>query len=487
MNQIVSVPAPVGGLNALDSLASMPQTDAIVLTNAFPRPGYVELRKGYAQWATGLPGWVETIIVYSSNAAANSYQLFAMSGTALYNVTAGGAVGAAVVTGLSNARWEYTNMGTPGGSFLYAANGTNAPLLYDGATWRSVTGVSTPYAITGVTTSELRNPWVWKNRIWFVEHGSCRAWYLPLQSIAGAAASVELASQFTKGGVLQAIFTVSMSDGSSSDDYIAFMSSEGEILLYRGTDPSWASTFALSGKYQTGAPLGRRCVVKWGAETYLLTTDGLIPFSQIVLGNLAAKQQALTYKVSNLWAQNVGAAWPYFGWEAAVHPHGDKLIANYPTASAGQFMQLVMNLTTKAWCQYTGWQASTFAVAANVLLFGGNGFIAQADTGYSDNGAGIQMSIGLAFNRLGTDKIKHVQLIRTACVTSAPSWTFGSGVCVNYNTITTVSLSHGSASGAWMGAAGEGFAISAALAFVVNGYSFQFNSLDYNFTIGGDL
>jgi hypothetical protein len=40
------VPAPVGGLNARDALAAMPETDASVMVNFFPFADRVESRTG---------------------------------------------------------------------------------------------------------------------------------------------------------------------------------------------------------------------------------------------------------------------------------------------------------------------------------------------------------------------------------------------------------------------------------------------------------
>jgi hypothetical protein len=50
-----SITAPIGGLNARDSLAAMPPQDAVTLDNWFPTPTTVDLRKGYTQWSTGYP------------------------------------------------------------------------------------------------------------------------------------------------------------------------------------------------------------------------------------------------------------------------------------------------------------------------------------------------------------------------------------------------------------------------------------------------
>ena len=159
--RVASLPAPIGGWNARDSLANMKPTDAVQLVNYFPTATNVVLRGGFQKHATGLPAQVETLMAYNG---ATTQTLFAISNGAIYNVTTAGAVGAAVVSGLSGSRFEWTNVATPGGNFLYAVSGGNSPRLYDGATWTAITGASVP-AITGVTTSELDNVCLFKNRL----------------------------------------------------------------------------------------------------------------------------------------------------------------------------------------------------------------------------------------------------------------------------------------------------------------------------------
>jgi hypothetical protein len=91
VSRSASLPAPVGGWNARDSIGDMPTTDAVVLTNWFPSTTEVDLRPGYTKYATGLPADVETLMSF---AGASSTKLFAISNKAIYDVSAGGAVGA---------------------------------------------------------------------------------------------------------------------------------------------------------------------------------------------------------------------------------------------------------------------------------------------------------------------------------------------------------------------------------------------------------
>ena len=88
---------------------------------------------------------------------------------------------------MTNGIWEYVNITTAGGSYLMAVNGADSALLYNGATW-------TNPAITGVTSSTLCNITLFKNRLWFIEQYTLKAWYLPTSSIGGAAQYIDMSS-----------------------------------------------------------------------------------------------------------------------------------------------------------------------------------------------------------------------------------------------------------------------------------------------------
>ena len=142
-----SLAAPLGGWNARDALGDMAPLDAVYLTNWWPGTSDIFLRKGYSNFATGLGAQVETLMAYSGGATD---KLFAITSAGnLYDVTSGGAVGAAAVSGLSNGRWQYTNIATAGGNFLLAFNGVDNGLRYNGTSW-----VAIPSA-TGIAISTL--------------------------------------------------------------------------------------------------------------------------------------------------------------------------------------------------------------------------------------------------------------------------------------------------------------------------------------------
>ena len=147
-----SLPSPIGGWNARDSLANMAPTDAVQLTNWFPTPTDVTLRKGYTKSSTGITGTVETLMNY---AGVTFQKLFAVANGVIYDAST--SVATSVFTGLSNSRFQFINITTAGGHFLVACNGTDPTLIYDGSVWFKVATTTTAQTISSITRGGAGN------------------------------------------------------------------------------------------------------------------------------------------------------------------------------------------------------------------------------------------------------------------------------------------------------------------------------------------
>ena len=404
---VASLPSPVGGWNARDSLANMAPTDAVQLDNYFPGVSNVVLRGGYVKHATGFPDDVETLMTYSGGTAD---ELWAVSDGKFYNATSAGAIGAAAVSGLTNSKWEYTNVTTAGGNYLYAANGTNTPYLYNGSSWTSITGSSSP-AITGVTTTTLNSPTLFKNRVWFIQKNTLKAWYLPTSSVGGAAQVLDLSSIARLGGVLVSMASWTIDAGYGVDDNLVFVTDKGEVIVYRGTDPSSASTWALIGVWIVGAPIGTRSLMKYGGDLLVLTLDGLIPMASALQSSRLDPNIALSDKIQGAFAAAAAAYRDNFGWCMLYNPKNNALIVNVPVREGAQ-EQFVMNNITKAWCRFTNWNAFHFGLLDDTPYFGAATFVAKAwttgSTGYIDDTSNINGKILQAFNYFETRGVQKI-------------------------------------------------------------------------------
>ena len=404
----VTYQAPTSGWNARDALALMGKGDAVILDNFVPKTTEVVLRKGSSDHVTGITGTVETLAVYAK--ANGTYTMFAAAGTNIYDTTTAGAVGAAVQTGLTSARWQTTNFATPGGKFMYMVNGSDSPRLWDGATWTTITGVSTP-AITGVTTSNLVHVNMHQRRLWFVEKDTLKAWYLPVLSIGGAAQSFDLSSIFGQGGYLMAMATISSDSGTGMDDLAVFISSEGEIAVYKGTDPSSASTWYLVGVFVIGAPVGRRCFAQYGGDVLIICKDGVMPLSKALLTARNNTSIAISDKIQQAMSEATSTTGSLFGWEITLYPEENLLVMNVPQTTTTSY-QYVMYTLNGSWCRFMNWDATTFARMGNSLYMGMNGKVMKAYSGVSDNGSLINGEALASFQYHAGMKLKRYTMCR---------------------------------------------------------------------------
>lgn len=386
-----SVPSPIEGWDAVSPIAAMSPKRAVRLINWFPQPDWVEPRKGYVPYCdtlTGLP--VETVAAYHG---LSTDALFAASDDTIFNVTSEPAV--AAVTRLNSARFQFINFATTGGNFLYMVNGADVPQYFNGTSWATAT-------ITGVTGADIVSVTSHKNRLWFVLNDSLNAAYLPVDSIQGAAVVFALGGLFTWGGYLMAIGTWSVDAGNGPEEYIVFVTSRGQAAIYKGINP--ASDFVLVGVFNMGAPLGRRCLTRVGADLAIISIDGVVPFSKVMIFERAAVPNiALTQRIQRVMNQSARLYKDNFGWQLISYPRGTRAILNVPITEGEEQQQYVMNTLSGAWCQFTGMDANCWEVYLDDPYYGGNdGIVYLADTGATDFNATMRADMMTAFNYFGT-------------------------------------------------------------------------------------
>ncbi len=408
----VPVPAPTGGWNAIDPKANMEAKYAPVLDNWVPRPGYVELRGGFSPWAQSISTEpVESLMAYRPPGSAE--KLFAATGGAIWDVSAvGGSMN--VRSGFVNNRFQHLNFTPAGGShYLLMVNGADPYTAYDGTTW------TTP-SISGVSSSTFIGINNFKRRIWFIQNNSTSAWFLGTDAISGTATQLDLGSLMSMGGYLMAMGNWTIDGGNGPDDYAAFITSKGQVILYKGTDPTNANAWALIGVFTIPPPLGRRCFVQLGSDLGIITLEGVIPISSILpFDPAAARNVAITRLIQNAMLQAANAGQNEFGWQMVNFPLQGLRILNVPIVENSSQVQFVINTMNGSWCRFVGWNANCFETYNNNLYFGDNvGNVNWAYSGPADLVSPIIADMQCAFNWFGkpgrTKRITMVQPLLVA-------------------------------------------------------------------------
>lgn len=382
-----SIQAPVRGLVLTDPLAEPKPGGARVLENWFPTSTGVRTRGGSLKTATIGTAPVRRLWTFKSGQvdemfASDDENIFRVS-----NVVDPDTAPTAAVSGQSNGYYSTAQFGTVGGNYLYAVNGADDAQLYDGVTWKPINTLSTP-AVTGVATAALSFVWSFANRLFFVEKGTMNAWFLPNDSIGGAAQVFSLAGLFQEGGSLLYGGKWSMDAGDGLDDKCVFVSTEGEVAVFQGTNPGNASDWQKVGVYKITAPLGPNATMQAGGDFLMAVEDGIVPISQAVNKDAAALSlSAVTRNIEPAWKKEVGIRGS-LPWEIMKWPSNNMMVVSLPAADESvPTLCFVANLETGAWSFFTGWDVQCMAQYEASGYFGTrSGTIHKMEETGSDDG-----------------------------------------------------------------------------------------------------
>jgi hypothetical protein len=375
----------------------------------------------------------------------------------------------------------------------------------------TVVGTYTVLGITGVNSNVFINVNMCQNRLFFVQKDSMTFWYLPVESIAGAASDFPLGGIARSGGFLQAMGTWTLDAGYGVDDLAAFVTSMGEVIVYKGTNPSDINAWSLVGVWQMGQTFNRRCFFKFGGDLLLLTQDGLVPMSAALQSSRLDPRINLTDKIFFAVSQAATTYYAEFGWQINYFASENMLILNIPSTSGIE--QYVMHTITKSWARFTGIEAYCWEVSAdNKIFFGSNGYVGQFYTQNSDDGNNIIGNAQQAYSYFESrGQLKRFTLVRPIFQTDNGVPTVLCGISTDFDTtpltnqlaFNPASLSVGTwdiglwdqntwgggpiTTKFWQGVTGTGFAASINLNVASQDIDFHWASTDYVMERGGVL
>lgn len=411
-----------------------------------------------------------------------------------------------VISGVTESNYNGTYAITVTGATTFTYTMATAPTLA-----ASVIGTYTVLGITGVNSNVFVNVNMCQNRLFFVQKNTMTFWYLPVESIGGAALDFPLGAIARSGGFLQAMGTWTLDAGYGVDDLSAFVTSMGEVIVYKGTNPSDSNAWSEVGVWQLGQTFSRRCFFKFGGDLLLLTQDGLVPMSGALQSSRLDPRINLTDKIFYAVSQAATEFYAEFGWQINYFASENMLILNIPTGLG--YEQYVMHTITKAWARFTGVNAICWEVSGdNKIFFGGNGFVAQFYTETSDAGANIVATAQQAYSYFDTrGQLKRFTLVRPILQTTNGLPTVLCGISTDFDTVPlTNQIAFNPAinntgtwdnakwdqanwGGAlqttklWQGVTGTGFSGSVNINVASQGIDFHWASTDYVMEKGGVL
>lgn len=356
---VVTIPAPIGGLNCRNGVQAYAEGDAIRLTNLIPRAGFLETRPGTSYFSTTSQGaGIHTIFGHSNGTAVIGASTWLVSTAAL---------GTTIATGLSGANFQ----GVTISNVVVLLNGANTPKVYNGTT-------AIDMVATGPTLSTLWNGIAFKGRAYYWAISERKFWYAAAGSYQGTLTSFDLSTQTRGDGTLVVAVTMTMDGGNGPDDYIAFVFSDGETLIYQGDDPGAATSWQLVGRFDIPKPLGPQCVVNIGSASVVATDAGPVDLVEVMRRGPADAATVFNQKIG------IGPAGPLEIPSAKVQFSLDTankvLWCFYHDTTIGSFVYqaIGMDIETKSWFSTSGWdnfQIGDGRYATCIGSFGGRTYI----------------------------------------------------------------------------------------------------------------
>lgn len=419
--ETVSFTAPVRGIVLTEPLAAPQPGSAAALDNGFPMQSTVRVRGGSTRHAT-VDGAVESLFSYRSG---GTRKFFAATFGDVYEITAPASptvIPDPDITGQLGGYYSAIPFTTSGGQFLYILNGSDEAQLYDGTTWSAINASSTPISITDVNSADLMQGCAYRNRLFFVQKNSMDVWYPEVGALGGALEKFTLQGIYRMGGAVLFVATWSLDAGDGIDDKFAVVSTEGEIAVFEGSNPSDPQDWRLVGVYEGARPLGKNAWLRVGGDLLILTDVGIIPLTQIINKDPAAlSMSAVSRNIEPVWRQE--SARRTRPWEMVKSTNGNIGLVNFPvTTTLDDPYCYVVNLETGAWARYTGWDARCLHVFNDLPYFGTNdGRILLGENGGNDDGKAYTFYCAGAFDQLGAPgALKTLHQARSSYIAGSP-------------------------------------------------------------------
>ena len=383
-----------GGLNLIDPLDNMGAEYAIQMDNIIPEANADIVRGGCVKKLASAC----SMLVPSPISEKERLLCFKTDTFNAYAPTDFETV-KATKNGFTSDAWKYTQFTDGAGqAYTVLANGKDTPQFFANDAFADV-----GYTLTDLPALDC--PLSFKNRLYFVG-GDWSVYYSGVQSTSGSLTAFEVGSYFKKGGRILTIENWTQDAGQGLDDLFVIFSTEGEVMVYKGTSPE-ASDWQTLGVFQIPRPVGKWCCENVGADIIVITEQGYLPLSS-VLSDIRANRTSLSGKINPIvQGKNFSGKWEihFFSTAGWVFVNAPSDVPRYAHE------QHVLNIHTNAWCRFLGWDALSFCVLNDKLYFANNNGIYEANSGTTDDGEYIVYKLQKAYNTFGTPLKKQLMRI----------------------------------------------------------------------------
>jgi|LQAB01.1.fsa_nt_gi hypothetical protein len=411
------IPIPLGGWNKRDNPEEMQPTDAIIFENAISTAGHLEIRKGWQEFVRVSEEPIGTLFSYvnGENTYIGAITRDKDDGKVhIFTIDSKG-----VITKLPPPLDVDGTLTYPMKSdkfavhyfknrvYLSSENGEDKPIMFDGETLRVVAFKAKSPEIQEFSLYNVQSICSYQKRLFFIERNTNNIWYVyEAGTLYGTCATFDVSASSQKGGYLISLNEWSRAGNDNTQSLLVAINSEGECLVYSGTDPS--SNWQFVSRTQMPLLISQRNTFSYKDDLALLTMGGIFTLKNTVGSVSVQRGQSISDKIIGA-IKELNGVYDLDNWQLVYLMHLDWLLINIPEPD-GTFTQFVCNFENETWSKFIGIPSLCWTSKNEDIFFGtADGRICKFGIGTTDGSNAISFKVQTAYSLLGVSTNKKVR------------------------------------------------------------------------------
>lgn len=399
---------PVKGVFDAGGMTQIKDTYCLSIQNWIPRLNFMEIRKGWTV-RNELDG--HTVMSALQYSGTDGGKLIGIcSDDTVWDLTTPSAevdiTPEAPADILNFSENWYSGLNFKNNLFIYSpssSNTTEEVYAYDGTNIANAGFTYSASPLAGITTITVH-----QRRLFFGCGANMNIYYTALpDSVTGDCGIIDMSTHFSRGGTIKAIASWTRDGGAGVDDFLIILTSEGEIAVYQGTDPTSADAamWSLIGTWDTGSkPVSSKCINVTGQEVIVATIDGIFQLTGLFnQSSMSDYSSGITITYGDL--APIQADLDY--WAVIPSRQDDLMLIVVPrNAATNDYTIFGRFLPNGAWTVFSELPAQSIEhYDTGLIACLADGRVVNIFSGYSDGGEPIVAAFQTAYRQYG--KLNH--------------------------------------------------------------------------------
>jgi hypothetical protein len=398
----LNIGIPYKGLDLEHSVSVLDVDSALDLVNFMPPTDSLEVRKGFTLWVQSQIDDKDDLFVCNLPNAKCFFLPDAQSGQ-ISQIKLDGSV---KVFDVASSSGNYSSCTF--GNFFYFGDGDGDLISFDGNGFSSRNFYEVDNdAQTPIT--DVDNPVSFANRLFFTK--GLMVYYGKPMELEGEAEEIDLSFYLSRGGAIVKAFTFSTNYNDNIMSHLCFLSSEGQLITFVGTDPSDENKWNLGGIFDVPNPVNKKCFAEnVEGDVLIFAKGGIRSLRKIILGEKNDFTQNLESGLGSVLKNiNYGEVTNLFFLK---YIKSKKLVVlGIPTGNELDTIQYVFGLDKGTWSSFNNLNIVTLAqideTICGATLYSGP--LLKLFDGFKDNDQPVKASYAQGFSSLSTGNEKFLR------------------------------------------------------------------------------